>query len=198
MADLLVGEGGKELQVTITDVTKVTTPADGSAATTDRTVTISCPTLAVDATPTAVQKMLFGASALNYLNDENTPTPENPLKPDAFKFSKNVGITAIPADDSFSGVITVALSVAEGEEGGAATTIPNLSLSYTISEADLTLTVTGTSSSIQLVMDGSIGEGNENTVTVGNTTTTTKTTVVRWSKPVIEKGEVAPAGGGTT
>lgn len=198
MSELLVGKDGKELQVMITDVTKVTTPADGSEATTDRTVTISCPTLDADATPTAVQKMLFTASALNYLNDANTPTPEKPLTADDFTFSKNVGITTVPSEGGLTGTITVALSVASGEAGGTATTIPDLPLSYTISETDLTLTVTGTSSSIRLVMDGSIGEGNENTVTVGNTTTTTKTTVVRWSKPVIEKGEVAPTEGGAS
>lgn len=192
MADMLTGEDGKELQVVITDVTKVTTPADGTEATPVRTVTISCSTLDADVTPSAVQKMLFGASALNYLNNKNTP--ENPLKTDDFKFSKNVGITAVPTEGVFTGTITVALSVASDEEDN----VPNLPLSYTISDADLTLTVTGASSSIQLIMDGSIGEGNENTVTVGNTTTTTKTTVVRWSKPVIEKGKVASTEGGSS
>ena len=59
MSDMLTGTDGKELQVTITDVTMTNTPADGSEPTTSHTVTFISPTLATGETPSLLQKMLF-------------------------------------------------------------------------------------------------------------------------------------------
>ena len=182
MADLLTGKNGKELQVMVTDVTK-----DNGTDDPTRTVTITCPALAVSEEPSYLQKLVFGIVAKKYT--ALFPLPEG----SSVKFASNLKNPSIPSqsfEEACSGSITATLSFSSAENPQEAE-----SFSYKFAQTDLTLTITSESGSIKLIMDGSISESNENIVTVGNITTTTKTTVIRWSKPVIEKGEAVLEGG---
>lgn len=173
MADLLVGEGGNELQVTITD-SNVTSGED-----TIQTVTFSCSNLGTQTN--VMQQLLFNTLI----------TQEYPVREDTTIVCSKLNIS-VPADNYASiGTLQIA-----DPSGNVLTARYKFTEDYTLHMAIYYSQKNGeeTPSSVEpfftLSLEGSINRGDSNTIKVGDTTTTTQTTVVRWGKPVVEKGDV--------
>lgn len=180
MSDMLSYEKNgvkKELQVTIRDVTEQT----GNTVTRKVFFSAPCiPEVTGGTTPNVpfLQKLLFDVVAAPYLADENATVDNS-----CFFWQKQENY----ALESAQGTITIADNVNE----------ETLSASYTIATTDdysMQIDFGADTSHVVLKLDGSIGQS-QSTVTLDNTTTKSVTTVIHWSLPEIQKGQIVTTGG---
>lgn len=171
MADMLTGQDGKELQVTITD-SKVTSATD-----TIHNVTFSAANLGT--TTNSLQELLFYTII----------TQEYPDRDDIDKIMcSKLNLSVIPSSNySTIGTITIT-----DPAGNKLTARYKFTADYTLNMAiyygeDETKPVEPL---FTLSMNGSLNRSKPREVQIGDITTTTQTTVISWGIPVVEKGDV--------
>lgn len=182
MADLLTGEDGNPLNITIKEVTKPKTVAGVTTDVTTATFTSSnAPT-----TPNALQQLVFECVVKN-------STPEG-----ATANYSALNLTSLSSNGAKEGTITITEPIlTEGDTAKTLKAIYKFSEDYDLTivfdftpapEAGGEAAAPSESAYLTLTMNGKVNRGTPNKISVGGVTTTTVTTSITWEAPEIQKG----------